>query len=69
MKNPLSLSEDELRETPEDSLVATTETDTDDVKDFTTYLKVEKNYFKIAAIPGNTLPSSISSIAPPPVET
>lgn len=36
MKNPLSLSEDELKETPEDSLVATTETDTDDVEDVTT---------------------------------
>ena len=26
-------------------------------------------YFKIASIPGNVFPSSISNIAPPPVET
>ncbi len=27
------------------------------------------NYFKIASIPGKVLPSKLSNIAPPPVET
>ncbi len=39
-----------------------------DVKEFA-YIPLLFNYLRTAAIPGSSLPSRYSSIAPPPVET